>query len=353
MDRSLLLSLASTGLFVGTLVFSFFGCYDDVKPGPGACQPSGMPLDDCMIAKCNADGTSAPVPVPNTENRACVRGANQGVCVDGTCALLCATGMTMCKCDSDASCPTSTLCKMWACEAGECKSTLAPDDTVVDTLEMSDCKKLVCQAGMVQTVEDATDVPDSVGCTVYTCDKGMVKAGNASPGAACSAGFCNTVGACVSCLTKADWDACGATKCQAKLCNGESCTANNDCKSSSCADGVCCNSACTSECQSCAVPGKGGTCSNIPYLDVDNAYTDGFDNQNVMCSNLRLCDGMGKCLVRIGKLCNVDQDCLSNKCVMPPMSMSKLCLGAKGELCSNNGQCASNLCNTMTTGACN
>lgn len=405
MARRAVFTLACAGLFVGTLASLFLGCFTDYKSEKGSCQPTMMAIDECTIPKCNADGTPAYEPVPNAEKRLCFRGENEGVCVDGACALTCEAQMTPCKCSSDAACPTDKQCLDWACEAAECKSTLKPDDMLVDTLEVGDCMKSVCKAGMPQPVPDTADIPaeaekdcrkpactlegmqstdpndmdmpddatlddckkDScldgmkvivnddtdkpadTGCSVYTCNSGTLTQANAPPGKQVTGGFCDSLGNVVPCLREMDWKACGGKMCKAKLCPAEPCTANADCQGMFCADGFCCNTACTDECKSCGLTGKEGMCSNIPALAVDESYTDAFGTPNLRCENNFLCNGAGMCLKRGGVVCVVDSDCISNKCVMSPMSAMKLCLGATGESCANNGQCASNKCNTTTT----
>jgi hypothetical protein len=365
MARSALLGVSSVGLFVGTLVFSFIGCYTDETMKKGECQPTNMALDECMVAKCNADGTPAPVPVPNAERKVCFRGENEGICVDGACALTCETEMTPCKCSSDAACPSDKQCVDWACTMGECKSTLTADGTLVDPLQMGDCKKSVCQGGMPQTVADAadlpdntpkdckqpacngdvptqdpdtTDIPDATGCTSFTCNaQGTAEPMNAPIGTACAAGACDSAGMCLACLPKEEWDVC-KTPCPVPKCEGQPCLADAECKNA-CVDGVCCDKPCTEECKACNVMGAVGKCTNIPYLGNDLSYTDSFGNPNVPCAAPYFCNGSGKCLGGSLAPCTSDAACLGGDC-----APANLCLGAKDEPCMANGQCASGTC---------
>lgn len=373
MARSALASVLSLGLPAVFGVFSFAACYVDMTSEKGKCQPPTTPVDECTVYKCKADGTPAPEPVANAENKVCFRGENEGVCVDGACALTCETQGTPCKCAADTECPVDKQCLDWACDMGQCKSTQVPNGMVVDTLEMFDCKAVQCQNGVPQTVADTADFntmdtmlgdckmpacngdmpsldpktddfPPSNGCTSFTCSATGDIVPMMSPiGQACAAGACDSTGACVDCLTDTDYSKCKGSpeKCAVPKCGGQPCAADNECKTMFCADNFCCDSACTGECKSCGITGKEGTCTSIPYLDGDKSYTDPITMvPGVSCDAPFFCSMAGKCLGGFGAPCTVDGGCLSGKCPMP----SKICLGAKDEPCTNNGQCASGTC---------
>ncbi len=349
-------TIVSAGLAVATLMLSFFGCNQDYGDLKGNCQVMDAGPDDCTIPKCNADGSPAPEPVPNAEKRVCFRSKNEGVCVDGACALTCETQMTACKCESDDACPSDKQCIDWACDpTGECKSALNPEDMVVDTLEMKDCKKVVCKSGLPQTVADDTDkpadtpkdckqpvcmgdvpgakpdvndVPDPMECVQFVCNiGGSSEPANAPLGTKCSIGACDGNGAC-------------------RVENGQTCANEAECLSGHCTDGVCCNTACTDECKSCSIMSMSGTCSNIPYYQEDPSYTPTGGGPSLMCNIAiagSLCSGAGKCLRIAGTACTQNSQCISNSCT------SMKCLGAIGELCTLPQQCVSGIC---MMGAC-
>ena len=56
---------------------------------------------------------------------------------------------------------------------------------------------------------------------------------------------------------------CNGNSCGKKT-RGASCSAATECGSTFCAQGVCCDTACTGACQSCALTGTLGTCTNVP-----------------------------------------------------------------------------------------
>lgn len=284
--------------------------------------------------------------------------------------LDCVTNGMPCNCQNDVDCPMDTECAEWSCTAGKCSSKITADGTVVGVDNPGDCQMRVCKSGITKMVPDDMDPPPDVagdcqkyicvngtpmpgpddvdkpvdtGCTAGVCMLGVPISTNAPVGTACPAGVCDSAGMCADCLNASDWMQCGGASCPAKLCNSETCANNGACVSGFCVDGYCCNTACTDECKSCAITGNLGTCTNVPYLEIDPSYTDTFGTPNVACDNALLCNGNGGCRKRIGKACVADADCLSGKCSAPV----NLCLGAKGEACTNSGQCASGVCSGL------
>jgi hypothetical protein len=382
MARGALTTVLSVGLSAGVVVFSFFGCFTDPGLETGACDlgdagSADAGPGDCTIPKCNADGTPAPVPVPNAEKKVCFRGENEGVCVDGDCALICETQMVPCKCATETACPDDKQCIDWACVAGACISTAIKEGELLDPLGTGDCQKSVCQGGKPTSVNDDADiaedtdadclkpacvngvpmelpddmdtsadtpkdcqkpacvngmsmpapdvgdVPDAMECVEFTCNAntGSADPKNASKGKKCATGQCDGNGVC-------------------KLEDGQACTNAAECVNGNCADGVCCNAACTDECKSCAVPGKVGMCTNIPYYQEDMMYTPpGGQSQacNIAIAG-SVCDGMGKCLRIVGTGCTMGPQCISGTCT------ALKCVGATGEICTIPTDCESSMC---------
>jgi hypothetical protein len=91
------------------------------------------------------------------------------------------------------------------------------------------------------------------------------------------------------------------------LANGEGCTAAtaSTCASGFCVDGVCCAIAsCSGSCQSCAVPGREGTCVRAaPGTEVPGS-----------CADLQACDGSGGCKKKNGVMCLSASVCASGFC---------------------------------------
>jgi hypothetical protein len=370
-------TIVSAGLVVATFVLSFFGCNQDYGDLQGNCQAVDAGPDDCIISKCNADGTPAPVPVPNAEKKVCFRGENEGVCVDGDCALTCEAQMVPCKCATDTACPDDKQCIDWACVAGACISSAIKEGELLDPLETGDCQKTVCQGGKPTSVNDdadvaadidadclkpacvngmptpvpddmdtsadtpkdcqkpacvngvsmpepdLADVPDAMECVEFVCNiGGSSDPVNAPKGKMCSIGQCNGQGVC-------------------KLKDGDACANGAECVNGNCADGVCCNTACTDECKSCAVPGKVGICTNIPYYQEDNSYGNGLTCDIAVAGSV--CNGNGKCLRIVNTPCTMAAQCISNSCA------NLKCLGAIGEVCSLPSDCVSGMC---MMGAC-
>ena len=64
----------------------------------------------------------------------------------------------------------------------------------------------------------------------------------------------------------------------------------------------------------------------------------------MVCKDVGLCDGEGKCRRKMKFVCNTDEDCLSNSCF--DIGDKKVCKGASGESCTGDGSCASGKCNS-------
>ena len=92
------------------------------------------------------------------------------------------------------------------------------------------------------------------------------------------------------------------------LGNGEGCTAAtaSTCASGFCVDSVCCSLvACSGPCQSCAVAGHEGTCSQASAgTEISGSCADG-----------QACDGSGSCKAKNGTACSGASVCASGWCV--------------------------------------
>ncbi len=144
---------------------------------------------------------------------------------------------------------------------------------------------------------------------------------------------------------------CNGGTCAQQQSAGIACTANDQCKSPLfCTEGFCCGSAnCTLSCQSCAVPGSQGTCTNVPSGGADPTGTcQGLKTAKTTCLYDGTCDGSGGCrdwpaTTVCATSCSVDQSqflqsfCSGNgTCDMAPADQqvtgcpSMLCDGTAG-----------------------
>src|SRR6185503_3574689 len=90
--------------------------------------------------------------------------------------------------------------------------------------------------------------------------------------------------------------------------NGSGCSAASagTCASKNCVDGVCCAETaaeCNGTCKACNVPGKLGTCSDVPAGIPDDT-----------CASDQVCDPTHTCKKPLGQICAVFSDCGSGHC---------------------------------------
>ena len=121
-------------------------------------------------------------------------------------------------------------------------------------------------------------VPGAVDCSPFAC--------NASG----CLGSCNLDGDCASGL----YCTGAGGSCQPKRLAGQACATDNQCGSSHCTEGVCCGSAACPSCQSCAVSGLEGTCSDVPPGGVDPTGSC-VDQGAASCGQSGRCNGTGGC----------------------------------------------------------
>jgi hypothetical protein len=188
-----------------------------------------------------------------------------------------------------------------------------------------------------------------------TCDgTGICKA--ATMGACAGNLTCGSATACkTSCTASADCVAgyvCNAGACALKT-PGTACAAAAECASNFCQQGVCCTSACTGICQSCALSGSAGTCSNVPAATAPTPATQCVATGAAGCGLNGLCDGTGKC-----QLYAVGTQCAAATCVNDTLTPMQTCDGAgtcksvtstlcDPYACGTNGACKTT-CSTST-----
>ena len=85
---------------------------------------------------------------------------------------------------------------------------------------------------------------------------------------------------------------CAAGSCGLKPL-GAPCGAGGECNSLICQQGACCNTPCTGTCQSCALPGAAGTCTDVPAGE--DPLDQCADSGPTSCGTDGTCDGQGRC----------------------------------------------------------
>lgn len=352
-----------------------FGCVG------GACNHTCATSADCDVGTGCVNGTCGPKQLGNLcgANAECASNfCVDGVCCESACSgtcVFCALPSSPGRCvpiavgsidprgvclDGGASsCGTNGRCN----GAGSC--AIYPPGT---TCAAETCLNRLYTGPSTCNATGHCTAPDARPCAPYLC-----------AGSQCFTGCttndqCNSPNACVSgsCGLKGAGAACSSsTECQAGL---------------SCAQGFCCNSPCTGACQSCALPGSQGVCTDVPAGTVDPAAqckdqgatscgTDGRCDGNGGCRRYpqgtvcgaptcpagtsqftpaSICDGNGACVgstpiacfpyscgaSACQGACSADIDC-----VMPAACTNGSCgLKGNGQTCASAADCASGVC---------
>lgn len=317
---------------------------------PGGCTPSQI------VDRTQDSATAAVLGAPCADASEC----STDFCVDGVCCQEACDGVCR-SCNSPG-------------QEGRC--VLAP----IDTDPRAQCPEDMgnacgstgacdgaghCSAAPVSMVCQAPRCVGSVRSLAGTCDG----AGQCSLGGevlSCAPYRCGNDSQCLTvCATSADC-ADGKT-CIAGLCGdkplGAACGAGSECASTICKQGRCCASTCDGLCESCALPGREGSCSPVPAgqdpfghctdqgaatCDLDGAcdgrgacrtYAAGTSCAAATCSGssvvaARVCDGQGICLAgdltscapygcgggACRKTCSSD-----SHCVLPARCLGSIC----------------------------
>ncbi|HEY4393241.1 MAG TPA: hypothetical protein VGP64_04230, partial [Polyangia bacterium] len=345
----------------------------------GACTGTCQSDADCDVGISCVNGSCG----PKQNGQPCGKGSEckSGQCVDGVCCeSACAGGCRSCalagslgKCtmvtagnaDPRATCHdagTASCMTNGKCDgAGSCQ--LYAKNT--------GCAAETC-ASNVYTPPSSCDgagrcvAPDALPCSPYVCN------GSKCFSACTADSQCLTPNRCAN-------NSCGASN------NGASCSASNQCKSGFCAQGVCCDKVCTGACQSCALSGTLGTCTNVASGTVDPAglckdqgaascgtngkcqagacqkYVSGTSCKSASCPSASVtftgtatCDGAGKCVTPASGSCfpyvcgtnACKAACTANSDCDPPAVCTSGSCGLKdnGRTCASGTECKSTFC---------
>ncbi len=278
----------------------------------------------------------------------------------GKCAMIPAGGADMrgtchdtgvASCGANGKCDGSGGCQLYAkgnvCKGESCTSNVYTPPSTCDG------------AGRCLT-------PDTLACSPYTCN-----------GSKCFSA-CTADNQCIS------PNSCQSNSC-GKASNGAACSSADHCKSGICSQGVCCNSACSGACQSCALSGTLGTCTNVATGSADPSgmckdqgasscgtngkcqagacqkYASGTKCAGAACpggsvtfTGTSTCDGAGTCVKPASTSCfpyvcgssACKSACTSNADCDPPNTCAKGSCGLKGngQTCGGASDCKSGFC---------
>jgi len=243
--------------------------------GKGACKKANGQVcsagADCASGFC-ADGYCC--------DKACT-----GPCVAcgitgylGTCRAV-AKGLTDAKAATPCVSPK-------ACDgAGACKTAAGqPCSKDLDCVTGACTDGVCCDTACTSTCS-ACNISGKAG----TCSKmaaGLTDSNATTPCKAPSA--CDGKGACKTGL-------------------GQSCSAYDQCASAFCMDPLCCNTSCNTQCWTCGLSGKAGTCTRVPAGQTDTTASS-------KCFGKNACDGKGGCKLATGEVCSSGSQCASSFC---------------------------------------
>jgi hypothetical protein len=362
-----------------------------------ACTGSCKVDADCSAGTGCVNGTCG----PKLNGQPCYAGpeCKSGQCVEGVCCDSACTG----ACRSCALTGSVGKCTMVAAGNADPRST-CKDSGAASCGTNGKCDG----AGACQLyAKNTTCAPEACASNVYTptstCDGGgHCVTPSAIP---CSPYACNGTKCFSACTNDSQClppNRCGSDRLNScgPANNGTSCSADNQCKSNHCAQGFCCDKACTGACQSCALSGTQGTCTNVPTGSADptgmckdlgqnscgtdgrcqagacQKYPSGTACGQASCpsgtgtyTGTSTCDGAGTCVKpasvtcypymcgagSCGAACTADKDCQS-----PATCRNGSCgLKDAGRTCASAAECQTGLfcsqgvcCTTNCNGTC-
>jgi hypothetical protein len=320
-------------------------CSGTRRMTPGTCDGLGT---------CRAQG------VQNCSPFKCVDGACNKVCLsDADCETghACVKGLCGPK-QNGQPCSTGTECLSTHCVDGVCCDTACTGACRSCSLPSTPGKCTSIAAGNVDPRGVCQDMTAAACSTNGKCDGAggcqKYKMGTICAPETCvlniytPASTCSSTGQCVApdslpcspylCNVTSCFNACTNTTnnclppnvCNGNSCglknNGASCSAGTECASTFCAQGVCCDKACSGACQSCALTGTLGACTNVPTGAADPAG---------LCHDVGAasCGTNGKC--QAGACQKYAKGTLCKGSTCPPSTTNF----TAGSTCDGNGAC--------------
>ena len=320
-------------------------CAPFVCGGSGQCKTTCTTNADCIAGTSCMNGSCGKQPVG--ASCSADTDCNSGICAQGTCCMTACSGL----CQS---------CGLMG-SAGACTNVPAGQDP------LQQCALGASATCGTDGLCDGNGACQSYGPTT-SCGMDSCTGGTETPGprcdgvgdcvsgaaVSCAPYICGTGGDCqTSCASSADCAAgysCNGTICCmpghcAGGALGTTCAGAGDCASGFCQQAVCCASSCTGTCQSCALTGSAGTCTNVPANQDPLAQCA--DAGATSCGTDGLCDGTGKC-----QLYGAGTACASATCASGTATTARSCDGAGTCRTATPTSCAPYACNAGGT-ACN
>jgi hypothetical protein len=311
----------------------------------GQCKTTCTTDADCVPANACVNGSCGlkPIGASCSANTDC----NSGFCAQGTCCKTACAGLCQ-SCALGGSAGVCTDVPAGQDPLGQCADSGAGtcggdgfcdgNGACQDYSSTSSCGQDSCSGGTETPGARCDGVGDCVPGTPTSC----------APYVCGSGGGCKT-----SCA--ADADCASGYSCNGTICCmpghcaggalGTTCVGPGDCASGFCQQGVCCASSCAGTCQSCALTGNAGTCTDVP--SGQDPLNQCADAGATTCGTNGACDGTGKC-----QLYAAGTACAAATCASGTATAARTCDGAGVCRTSTPAACAPYACNTAGT-ACN
>lgn len=276
----------------------------DIADGQCLSAETGTDPDaECGVGTCSREaGGCAGLPgAPCDVDGECVTGhCEGGLCCDRACdgaCELCMAGVCMPTSGETPMCMGDLTCVFGVCLG---------DDGVACT-NGGECASAVCSPEALCCAVGCTDLCDRC-LGAGGCERVR---GNDNPGR-CEGGVtCDLTGTCVPrderCMMDGECEFdewCDVGTCVMDLSLGERCFGDGQCVSGRCVEGVCCDGECQGLCESCALVGAEGICTDLPL---------GTPEPFGMCAD-GVCNGEGGCVRSNGAFCMSDVECRSGIC---------------------------------------
>ncbi|HVU52112.1 MAG TPA: hypothetical protein VHL80_15545 [Polyangia bacterium] len=337
-----------------------FGGCEKYAPETQCIAPSCTGTRRNTPGTCDGLGTCRPQGVQNCSPFACVDGACNKVCLsDADCEMghACVKGLCGPK-QNGQPCGAGTECLSTHCVDGVCCDTACPGACHSCSLASAPGKCTSVAAGNADPRGVCQDLTAAACSTNGKCDGAggcqKYKMGTLCAPESCAANVytppstCSSTGQCVApdalpcspyvCNATSCFNACTPTGnnclsqyvCNGNSCglknNGASCSAGSECGSTFCAQGVCCDKACTGACQSCAMSGTLGACTNV---------TTGAADPAGICQDQggASCGTNGKCQAGACQKYAKGTPCMDSTCPAGTTNFTP------GSACDGNGAC--------------